>query len=120
MAFILLLPFILAGAAVVAAVVCVGLSTLSITSAGVEFRNYPQAPKVIPLDQVVHFEAMTPAGNFKSIRPATGVLVLKDGSRLPVRKIATPDAGRGVDVLNKRVEALRGVTELSSRRTLLP
>lgn len=107
MLFVILLPFVFVGVALVAAIVCVQLSWLRITSAGVELRNYPQAPKLIPLAQVRHFEATTATGNFKSIRPATGVLVLADGSRVPVRKVAAPDAGYGVDALNARVESLR-------------
>ena len=39
--------------------------------------------------------------------PATAVLVLTDGSRLPVRSLSDPDAGVGVDALNARVAALR-------------
>jgi hypothetical protein len=105
--FLILLPFVFVGIALVAAIVCVQLSWLRITSAGVELRNYPQAPKHIPLAQVGHFEATTATGNFKSIRPATGVLVLTDGSRVPVRKVAAPDAGYGVDALNARIDELR-------------
>jgi hypothetical protein len=85
----------------------VRLSSLRITSAGVEIRNYPQAAKLIPLVQVSAFEATIATGNFKSLRPATAVLVLTDGSRVPVRTISEPDAGRGVAALNKRVESLR-------------
>jgi hypothetical protein len=35
------------------------------------------------------------------------VLVLTDGSRLPVRKLAAPEAGTGIDALNNRVKSLR-------------
>lgn len=107
MLLLILLPFVFVGLALVAALVCVQLSWLRITSAGVEFRNYPQTARHIPLARVGHFEATTATGNFKSIRPATGVLVLVDGSRVPVRKVAAPDAGYGVDALNARVESLR-------------
>jgi hypothetical protein len=104
---VLLLPFVFVVLAVIAAVLCVTFSTLQITRAGVEVRNYPQAAKVIPLAQVDHFEATPRVGNFKSLRPATAALVLNDGTRVPVRKIAAPDAGHGVDALNRRVESLR-------------
>jgi hypothetical protein len=104
---VLLLPVAFVGVALVAAVVCVRGSSLRITSAGVEIRNYPQAVKLIPLVQVGHFEETTPVGNFKSLRPATAVLVLADGSRVPVRTVTAPDAGHGVAALNARVEALR-------------
>jgi hypothetical protein len=105
--FLILLPFVFVGIAFIAAIVCVQLSWLRITAAGVELRNYPQTPKLIPLAQVRSFEATTATGNFKSIRPATSVLVLTDGSRVAVRKVAAPDAGYGVDALNARVESLR-------------
>jgi hypothetical protein len=104
---ILLLPFVFAGLAAIAAVVCVRLSTLRITNAGVEVRNYPQAAKQFPLEQVGQFEATPRVGNFSFLRPATATLVLANGSRVPVRTIFSPDAGHGVDALNKRVESLR-------------
>jgi hypothetical protein len=104
---VLLVPFGLVAVAALAAVVAVRRSTLHITSAGVEVRNYPQAPRLIPLVQVGHFEATPRAGNFARLRPATAVLVLVDGSRLPVRRVTAPDAGHGVDALNRRVETLR-------------
>ena len=107
MGLLLLLPVLLAGAAMIAAVVCVRFSTLRITTAGVEIRNYPQAPKVIALSEVDHFEETMAVGNFKSLRPATAVLVLTDGSRVPVRSTTAPDAGHGVAALNARVESLR-------------
>jgi hypothetical protein len=95
------------GIAALAAYVCVRRSYLRIASNGVEVRNYPQAPKLIPLPQVDHFEATVPVGNFTSVRPATAVLVLTDGSRLPVRKVEARDAGSGVDALNARIAELR-------------
>ena len=107
MAFILLLPFILAGVVAVVAVVFTQLSTLRITSAGVEFRNYPQAARLIPLSQVAQFEATPKVGNFAFLRPKTAALVLQDGTRVPVRTVASPDAGIGVEALNKRIETLR-------------
>jgi hypothetical protein len=104
---VLLLPFAVVVAVALAAVVVVRRSSLGITSAGVEIRNYPQAPRVVPLAQVGHFEATPRAGNFRSLRPATAVLVLANGTRVPVRTVTAPDAGFGVDALNRRVEALR-------------
>jgi hypothetical protein len=104
---VLLLPFVFVVVAAIAAFLTVRLSTLRISTTGVEFRNYPQAAKAIPLERVDHFEATTAAGNFKSLRPKTATLVLTDGSRLPVRTIASPDAGYGVEALNKRLDALR-------------
>jgi hypothetical protein len=101
------IPLILIGGAAIAAAVSVRRSWLRITTDGVELRNYPQPPKVIPLAQVDRFEATPPVGNLSSIRPKTAVLVLTDGTRIPVRRVDAPDAGYGVDALNARVEALR-------------
>jgi hypothetical protein len=107
MVVVLLLPFGLVVAAAILVVVVVLRSSLRITSAGVEVHNFPQSPRVIPLGQVGHFEPAARVGNFSGIRPATAVLVLTDGTRLPVRKISAADAGRGVDALNQRLESLR-------------
>jgi hypothetical protein len=104
---VFLFPIALAVLAAIVAVVVVRMSTLRITSEGVEIRNYPQPAKVIPLPQVTHFEATPRGGNMSSIRPSTAVLVLVDGTRVPVRTVTAPDAGKGVDALNRRVEALR-------------
>jgi hypothetical protein len=107
-AVLVLLPLVLLGVAAVLAMVSVKRSTLSITAAGVEYRNYPQATQVVPLAKVRRFEETEAVGNFSGLRPATAVLVLTDGSRLPVRSMRAPDAGVGVDALNARVAALRG------------
>jgi hypothetical protein len=104
---ILMMPFVVIGIAALAAIVSVRCSHLGITSAGIEVRNYPQAPKLIPLSQVERFEEAVRIGNFSSLRPATAVLVLTDGSRLPVRRIEARDAGYGVDALNARLTQLR-------------
>jgi hypothetical protein len=104
---VLLSPFALIVVVALVASVFVRRSSLHITSAGVEIHNYPQAPRLIPLDRVGYFEATPRAGNFARLRPATAVLVLGDGTRVPVRKIAAPDAGHGIDALNRRVESLR-------------
>jgi hypothetical protein len=107
---VLLLPVALVFAAALAAVVVVWRSSLRITGAGVEIHNFPQVPRLIPLAQVERFEATPRVGNFASLRPATAVLVLTDGSRMAVRSITAPDAGRGIDALNQRVESLRNST----------
>ena len=104
---LVLLPVVLLGAAAVAALISVRRSSLRITAAGVEIRNYPQPAKLIPLAQVTRFEPPTVVGNFSSLRPRTALLVLTDGSRIPVRSISEPDAGFGIDALNARVESLR-------------
>jgi hypothetical protein len=104
---VLLAPLVIIGIAALAAIVSVRRSSLHITSDGVEVRNYPQPPKLVPLSKVDRFEATVRAGNFASLRPATAVLVLTDGSRLPVRRIEARDAGYGVDALNARLTQLR-------------
>ena len=104
---VLLLPFVVVGVVALLAFVFVRRSSLAITSAGVEIRNYPQAARLIPLAQVDHFEATPSVGNFTSLRPATGALLCTDGTRVPVRTLTAPDAGTGIDALNARVEKLR-------------
>ena len=101
------IPLILIGGAAILAAISVRRSWLRITSDGVELRNYPQPPRLIPLAQVDRFEATPPAGNLSSIRPKTAVLLLVDGSRIPVRRLDAPEAGYGVDALNARVQSLR-------------
>src|SRR5215470_4536810 len=98
-----LIPVVLVGAAALS----VARSSLRITSDGVEIRNYRQPEQVVPLARVDHFEPTPSVGNFSFLRPPTAALVLIDGSRIPVRRISDPEAGRGVDALNARVEELR-------------
>jgi hypothetical protein len=102
-----LLPVILIGSAGAASYAFVSFSTLRITDAGVEIRNYPQAPKMIPLGSVDRFVAAERVGNFAFLRPPTAVLLLTDGTRTPVRKVSEPEAGYGVDALNQRLASLR-------------
>jgi hypothetical protein len=104
---VLLAPFALIGVIAIASAVFVGRSSLHITSDGVEIRNYPQAPKLIPLARVKGFEATPRAGNFAGLRPRTAVLVLVDDSRVPVRRVRAAEAGVGVDALNRRLDSLR-------------
>ena len=104
---LVLLPVAVLLTAAGAALVSVRRSSVRITAAGVEFRNYPQTAKLIPLAQVARFEAPVSVGNFASVRPQTGVLVLTDGSRLAVRSLSEPEAGHGIDALNARVESFR-------------
>lgn len=106
--FLVIVPLIVLALAAGAAFVSVHNSTLRITEAGVEFRNYPSPPRVVPLADVARFEDAQAVGNFSGLRPATAVLVLRDGTRLAVRSLSAPDAGTGVDALNARVAALRG------------
>ena len=107
MVVVLLAPFALIAVVALAAAVSVRRSSLRITSAGVEIRNYPQAPVLVPLAQVRQFEETPRGGNFARLRPPTAVLVRTDGSRVPVRSVTAPDAGIGVEALNRRVETLR-------------
>jgi hypothetical protein len=105
--WLLLLPVILIGSAALASFAFVKLSSLRITGTGVEIRNFPQTPKLIPLASVDRFMPAEPVGAFSSLRPATGVVLLTDGSRVPVRALGEPDAGYGIDALNDRLAALR-------------
>ena len=108
MVVVFAIPVVLIAGAAVAAFVSVRFSTLRITSDGVEIRNYPHPPNVVPLHDVARFEEVEAAGNFRSLRPKTGVLVKTDGTRVTVRALTAPEAGTGVDALNARVDALRG------------
>jgi hypothetical protein len=103
----ILLPVILVVVAAVAALLTVRRSSLLITADGVEVRNYPQPPQTFPLDQVACFDQPTRVGFLSSLRPATSVLVLRDGTRIPVRKASEPSSGIGVDALNERLARLR-------------
>jgi hypothetical protein len=105
--FLVIVPLIVLALAAGAAFVSVHNSTLRITGDGVEFRNYPSAPRTVPLADVARFEEAQAVGNFSGLRPATAVLVLRDGTRLAVRSLTAPEAGTGVDALNARVAALR-------------
>jgi hypothetical protein len=105
--WLVLFPLVLLGAAGIAAFTFVRLSTLRITSAGVEIRNYPQTTKLIPLAQVDRFIPAERVGAFASLRPATAVLLLTDGSRVPTRALGEPGAGYGIDALNERLATLR-------------
>jgi hypothetical protein len=105
--WLVVFPLVLVGGAALASFVFVRMSTLLITSAGVEFRNYPQAPRVIPLAQVDRFVPAERVGTFAGLRPATAVLILNDGKRVPVRSLGEPEAGYGIEALNARLVALR-------------
>ncbi len=107
MGFLLLLPAILIGAAALAAIMSVRRSSLRITAAGVQIHNYRSVPQVIPMAQVDRFVEPERVGHFAGLRPATAVLLLTDGTRVTVRAIAEPDAGYGIEALNRRVAALR-------------
>ncbi len=103
----ILLPLALVAAAALAALISIRNSSLRLTPNGVEIHNHRQPPQSIPLDRVVGFEPPPPIGWLSSIRPQTAILVLTDGSRLPVRSIRDPEAGQGIDALNQRLDALR-------------
>ena len=106
-AALVVLPLALIGSAGLLSFVFVRLSSLRITSSEVEIRNYPQAAKAIPMARVDRFVPAERVGAFSFLRPATAVLVLTDGSRVATRAIGEPEAGYGIDALNRRVAALR-------------
>lgn len=105
---LVLLPVVLLAACAIAALVSVRRSTVRITPEGVEIRNYPQTPRLVPLAEALRFEPSVPTGNLASTRPKTAVLVLVDGTRLPVRSLSEPEGGHGVEALNARLEIFRG------------
>lgn len=105
--WLVVFPLVLIVAAALASFVFVRLSTLRITNDGVEIRNYPQTPKTIPLAEVDRFVPAERVGMFSGLRPATAVLVLTNGTRVPVRSLGEPEAGYGIEALNQRLTALR-------------
>jgi hypothetical protein len=104
---LVLLPFVLLAVVAIFAVATVRRSSLRITEAAVVYRNYPEPERVVPLADVGSFDEPTRVGFLSSVRPRTVVLVLTDGSRIPVRTAAEPEAGVGVDALNDRLERVR-------------
>jgi hypothetical protein len=104
---LILLPFFLVGIAVVVALLTTKRSSLRITDTAVEYRNYPEPPQTVPLAEVTGFDEPTRVGFLSSLRPATVVLVLADGRRVPIRTAFDPQAGQGVDALNARLERVR-------------
>ncbi len=105
--FALILPIVLIAAAAIAATISIRNSSVRVTSAGVEVANYRQPVQQVPLAQVDHFEPPAPVGWLSSLRPKTGVLVCTDGSRIVVRNLTDPEAGRGIEALNDRLTQLR-------------
>ena len=106
-AALVVLPLVLIGSAALAAFAFVRMSSLRISSTAVEIRNYPQAARTIPLNLVDRFVPAERVGFFSSLRPATAVLLLTDGSRVPARAMVEPEAGYGIEALNRRIAALR-------------
>jgi hypothetical protein len=106
-AFLVILPLALIAAAWIAARISVRNSRLSITRAGIVIENHRRARVVVPIADADRFEPAPTAGLFSGLRPPTCVLVRADGGRIPVRTIAAPEAGIGVDALNSRLASLR-------------
>jgi hypothetical protein len=104
---LVLLPFVLLAVVAIVAVRTVRRSSIHITETGVEYRNYPDPVRVVPLAAVAHFDEPTRVGFLASVRPGTAVLVLTDGTRVPLRCNTDPAAGVGVDALNDRLERVR-------------
>jgi hypothetical protein len=106
-AWLFWLPVILVVVAAVVSFAVVRLSTLSITSSGVAFRNYPEALREIELERVDRFVPAERVGLFAFLRPATAVILLRDGTRLHVRTIRGRDGEYGVDALNQHLAEVR-------------
>jgi hypothetical protein len=105
--WLLLFPVILVVGVAVVAFVSVSMSTLCLTDAGVELRNFPQEQRVIPLHEAQRFVETERVGWIAHVRPPTAALVLTDGTRVPVRKLRDCSGAFGVDALNERLAALR-------------
>ena len=95
MGWLFTFPVALIVGASIASFVFVKRSTLRITKVGVDYRNYPQAPKSIPLDRVDHFVPAERVGMFSFLRPATAVLLLTDGSRFRCGPSTSPRPATG-------------------------
>ena len=93
--WLVVFPLVLIVAAALASFLFVRLSTLRITNDGVEIRNYPQTPKTIPLAEVDRFVPAERVGMFSGLRPATAVLVLTNGTAVPVVPSANPRPATG-------------------------
>ncbi|MFM7616544.1 MAG: hypothetical protein ACKO72_03665 [Actinomycetes bacterium] len=105
--FLVLVPLGLVVAAWVAAMVSVRRSRLHIGAEGVVIENHRRPRIVVPIAEADHFEPAASVGMFSGLRPATCVLVRTDGTRVPVRTVAAPEAGIGIDALNARLATLR-------------
>jgi hypothetical protein len=105
--WLLWFPVILVAAAAVVSFTFVRLSTLSVTNVGVAFRNFPQPEREIPLEHVDRFVPAERVGFLASVRPETAVLLLRDGSRVPVRSIREQHGVTGVDAVNLRLAQVR-------------
>lgn len=106
-AFLVILPLALIAAAWIAARVSVRNSHLSLTRDGVVIENHRRPRVVVPIADAARFEPTASAGPFAGLRPPTCVLVRTDGTRVPVRTVAAPEAGIGIDALNARLATLR-------------
>jgi hypothetical protein len=62
---------------------------------------------VIPLRDAERFVESERVGWVQHVRPATALLVLSDGTRVPVHKLRDCSGAYGVDALNDRLAALR-------------
>ena len=74
--WLVVFPLVLIAGAAIASVVFVKLSTLRITNAGVEIRNYPQEPKVVPLELVDRFVSAERVGWFAGLSLGSLVCLL--------------------------------------------
>ncbi|MFM7270670.1 MAG: hypothetical protein ACKO2C_03410 [Actinomycetes bacterium] len=106
------LPAGLILAAWIAARVSVRGSRLEVTADGVLIANHRRPSITVPLDEVDAFEPTPRIGFLGGIRPPTCVLVRRDGTRVPVRRVDAPGAGVGVGALNARIAELRRSPEI--------
>jgi hypothetical protein len=101
------LPIALIVGAWIAARVSVRNSRLDIEPSRVTVANHRRPPVVVPLEEVDRFEPTPRVGFLAGIRPATCVLVRRDGTRIAVRRVDAAGAGIGIEALNARLATLR-------------
>jgi hypothetical protein len=106
-AFLVILPIVLIAGAWLAARRSVRNSRLSLTATGIVIDNHRRPRILVPIVEAVRFEPTPSVGPFSGLRPQTCVLVRTDGTRLPVRTVAAPEAGIGIDALNARLATLQ-------------
>ena len=106
-AFLVILPLALIAGAWLAARISVRNSRLSIGRDGIVIENHRRPRVVVPIAEADRFEPAPSVGLFSGLRPPTCVLARADGTRVPVRCIAAPEAGIGIDALNTRLATLR-------------
>ncbi len=85
-------------------------SSLVIDADGVAIRNWPRSVRRVPLSAVDRFDQEARDRGWNQVRRVSAVLLLKDGSELPVRSLGDPEDHHGLAALNNRLNAVRATT----------